>query len=234
MTTGTGIIAAALIVLLATGYPVFLGLVFSSGSLSVVTLLNGIIMFASSFVEEEQQFWYWITSGWWVLVALKERRQGHSGLRAIGILAITRIIRRWNQTGQKHAGAPDIVRTFFSNHPDYLWVLIFITYTSLFSRLAARAFQVTGKQLGVVLSISIVTANAGFKVASAAQDSPELIPSWLQPVVEILKPVSLVTQAQTAFVSLLTGFVATLLGLRAKGPQNLGTLHDTGRICLCC
>jgi ethanolaminephosphotransferase len=25
---------------------------------------NGAIMFASSYVEEEQQFWYWISAGW--------------------------------------------------------------------------------------------------------------------------------------------------------------------------
>ena len=29
-----------------------------------LTLTNGIVMFASSYVEEEQQYWYWITSGW--------------------------------------------------------------------------------------------------------------------------------------------------------------------------
>jgi|SRR5579871_3468667 len=31
-------------------------------------ILYGIMMFASSYVEEEQHFWYWITSGWFVVL----------------------------------------------------------------------------------------------------------------------------------------------------------------------
>lgn len=39
--------------------------------LSLVVLGNGAIMFASSFVEEEQQFWYWITSAWMAYVHVR-------------------------------------------------------------------------------------------------------------------------------------------------------------------
>lgn len=31
-------------------------------------ILYGVMMFASSYVEEEQQFWYWITSCWFVVL----------------------------------------------------------------------------------------------------------------------------------------------------------------------
>lgn len=30
----------------------------------LMTVLYSIMMFASSYVEEEQHFWYWITGGW--------------------------------------------------------------------------------------------------------------------------------------------------------------------------
>jgi ethanolamine phosphate transferase 2 subunit G len=30
----------------------------------IVSVLYGCMMFASSYVEEEQHFWYWLTSGW--------------------------------------------------------------------------------------------------------------------------------------------------------------------------
>lgn len=36
-----------------------------------VTLAHGVMMFASSYVEEEQQFWYWACSGWLVFLAVR-------------------------------------------------------------------------------------------------------------------------------------------------------------------
>jgi ethanolamine phosphate transferase 2 subunit G len=36
-----------------------------------ITIAYGIMMFASSYVEEEQHFWYWTTSGWLCLLSFK-------------------------------------------------------------------------------------------------------------------------------------------------------------------
>jgi ethanolaminephosphotransferase len=33
-------------------------------SFSLILTLYGTMMFASSYVEEEQHFWYWVTGGW--------------------------------------------------------------------------------------------------------------------------------------------------------------------------
>lgn len=38
---------------------------------TTLSLLYGIIMFASSYVEEEQHFWYWATSAWFLVLAVK-------------------------------------------------------------------------------------------------------------------------------------------------------------------
>jgi ethanolaminephosphotransferase len=38
----------------------------------VITLAYGIMMFASSYVEEEQHFWYWASSAW--LAAISAER----------------------------------------------------------------------------------------------------------------------------------------------------------------
>lgn len=38
----------------------------------LTTILYGSMMFASSYVEEEQHFWYWITGGWIAYLALRK------------------------------------------------------------------------------------------------------------------------------------------------------------------
>ena len=38
----------------------------------ILLLIYGALMFASSYVEEEQQFWYWATSGWLAWLSLKK------------------------------------------------------------------------------------------------------------------------------------------------------------------
>ena len=46
----------------------------SSGDVLNIVLLVGLygtLMFASSYVEEEHLFWYWIASGWLALLALR-------------------------------------------------------------------------------------------------------------------------------------------------------------------
>lgn len=43
----------------------------STTFLFITSMLHGAMMFASSFVEEEQQFWYWITTAWAVYIHLK-------------------------------------------------------------------------------------------------------------------------------------------------------------------
>lgn len=37
----------------------------------LTTVLYGIMMFASSYVEEEQHFWYWTTSAWLFALAIR-------------------------------------------------------------------------------------------------------------------------------------------------------------------
>jgi ethanolaminephosphotransferase len=38
----------------------------------VVTAAYGVMMFASSYVEEEHHFWYWSATGWFMVLLLKQ------------------------------------------------------------------------------------------------------------------------------------------------------------------
>jgi ethanolaminephosphotransferase len=62
--SGIGVAAVSLILtmLATTSLPVLSQL--DNVFFLLLSALYGIMMFASSYVEEEQHFWYWITGGW--------------------------------------------------------------------------------------------------------------------------------------------------------------------------
>lgn len=165
----------------------------------------GAMMFASSYVEEEQQFWYWILTGWTFYLHVKSsvpvpvpETRGRSIVRNAGsvVLAIThRILRRWNQTGQKFSAEPDIARSFFPSHPNLLWLLIVVTYADTCRQL------LVGMPASVVWCLTAVATTIIsfiFKLNFAAADSPELLNSSpLGPVGN--ESISLVSQARLAF-----------------------------------
>jgi ethanolaminephosphotransferase len=66
---GTGI-AFASVILAALASPNGSLLLNTDGAFALLlTALYGVMMFASSYVEEEQHFWYWIAGGWIVYLA---------------------------------------------------------------------------------------------------------------------------------------------------------------------
>jgi len=69
----TGQVVAALASIFAIGAaaPIFSGSFKATVPFLIVTLLYGIMMFASSFVEEEHNFWYWAATGWLALLSLR-------------------------------------------------------------------------------------------------------------------------------------------------------------------
>ena len=66
-----GTSAAALALLLAAASSAMsVGGTVDAVPFALITLLYGIMMFASSYVEEEQHFWYWSTSAWLLYLVL--------------------------------------------------------------------------------------------------------------------------------------------------------------------
>ncbi len=69
-----GIVLAALatVACLSTSFTALLKSRSSGLWTSSVIILYGAMMFASSYVEEEQHFWYWASSGWLAWLFLKQ------------------------------------------------------------------------------------------------------------------------------------------------------------------
>ena len=57
----------ATILALTAAAPILLSSLPSAAVFIAITLAYGGMMFASSYVEEEQHFWYWASTGWLAL-----------------------------------------------------------------------------------------------------------------------------------------------------------------------
>ena len=179
-----------------------------AGSLSIAFLAisYGVTMFASSYVEEEHQFWYWTTGGWLSLLYCKGLRLSSvnrmSNSIAIGIiLLVFGITRRWKQTGQKYATDPDLVSDVLTPLPWLLWTVLIATYAVVSSDLSNRASRwMNSRHLGL-LPVLVVMSALIFKVAFTAADAPELVKNVtiMQPLLAFTWKYPLVSIARVAF-----------------------------------
>jgi ethanolaminephosphotransferase len=191
---------------------------------SLTLTLYAVLMFASSYVEEEHNFWYWIASGWFFYLYLTSLRQKKSNSwllhPALMALAILRVVRRWNQTGQKFAGADDIVNSgiFHGNNSILLWVLVGATYldaTNRISRHIARSVVTLDKPLstsqldsepeqqhrmmGSLIATPLCVAAVVFKLAFTVKDAPELTYGISEGIMERVEMLNLVDLARMVF-----------------------------------
>ncbi|KAF9134444.1 major facilitator super transporter protein [Mortierella sp. 14UC] len=123
--------------------------------LSVVTLILYLVtLFASSFVEEEHQFWYFFNMTWWAVLGLISARYLPSGAASgqlssfVGAgycflqMAVLRLLRAWNQTGQKYADQIDLRHYLNSTWTTFSW----ITFVSTVFGISASIIYVVFSQ----------------------------------------------------------------------------------------
>ncbi|ODV92804.1 hypothetical protein CANCADRAFT_1398 [Tortispora caseinolytica NRRL Y-17796] len=102
---------------------------FDSLSFALFCVLFGAAMFGSSFVEEEHWIWYWIGSLLILCYIVQCAANGNTNdavLLTI-VLGIFRILRRWNQSGQKYAGSDDIAK-YLAQDSAFLFTVNCATY----------------------------------------------------------------------------------------------------------
>jgi ethanolaminephosphotransferase len=144
------------------------------------------------------------------LTGYRQRSRGlQSLLSSLPVLALFRIIRRWNQTGQKFAGEPDIGRYFLPSHPWILWSLMLAMSISTFVRLTK--FQLMPKYLTRPLVATAISLVFLFKVCFTSADSPELMSVYATSFDIISSKVSLVVQARLAFMAIFMLLILPLI-----------------------
>ena len=217
MGTGIGIATIALVLSMGS-LPSLWPVNFAGLSFGLVSLLYGVMMFASSYVEEEQHFWYWVTPAWIVsLVAIRSSgrdRRSKSKVATAGavILIVHRFAVRWNQTGQKHAGEPDIVHTVFPEHHIFMWLLLLSTYVMNGWFLHNRSFAgIFMPEITAFIDVSLVVLGIVFKLNFTQADAPELVQGLASRIREWSEPFSLVMQARAVFGVLAAATIAVVL-----------------------
>ncbi|KAF2731244.1 GPI ethanolamine phosphate transferas-like protein 2 [Polyplosphaeria fusca] len=191
---------------------------FSGLFYTLTLILYTVLMFASSYVEEEHQFWYWLTSAYFFALFLSSVQKQwlpwpilHP---AVMLLVVFRIARRWNQTGQKYAGAPDIVHSGVLEWGNniVLWSLVGAAYmdnTIRLSRHVARSIAnywnadaedgESERFMGTMAVLPSGVTAFIFKLAFTARDAPELV-RWPNPdMMHWLESVDLVLFARMVF-----------------------------------
>jgi ethanolaminephosphotransferase len=223
LTLGT-VLAFVVCILSYFSLPALRPITFAGIYTTFIFVLYAVLMFASSYVEEEHNFWYWATSGWFMLLFLSNLRKEWYNYwifhPAIMALLIHRIIRRWNQTGQKYAGADDIVNSgiFHGGNSFILWALIGATYMDITIRLAkhvarsiatfdteqkARKDEVDptdqNRAVGTIAVLPLCGTAFIFKLAFTAKDAPELTQGISGSVLEWFENANLVGLARMVF-----------------------------------
>ncbi|KAK2605313.1 hypothetical protein N8I77_008161 [Diaporthe amygdali] len=202
--------------------------------LTVITTSYGVMMFASSYVEEEHHFWYYATTAWLAFISSKgfhaTSKSGVGQAVAVATVAtVTRIIRGWNQTGQKFAGEPDIVKSFIVPEPIRLWALISINYLWI-HRTLLQGFDGLPASLDIFGSTALVLAGFTFKLAFTNEDAPELVTGFARSLVGVTEGISLVSRAQAVFVGLGLGAAVVVYYIAtdskvSKRASAVETLH---------
>ncbi|PSN71579.1 alkaline phosphatase-like protein [Corynespora cassiicola Philippines] len=211
---------------------------------SLTLSLYAVLMFASSYVEEEHNFWYWATSAWFFYLFISESRKEwypkfvfHP---AIMLLIVHRVIRRWNQTGQKFAGADDIVTSgiFHGKASIFLWSLVGAAYMDITIRLArhvARSissfdeersrnlddFESTdvNRLMGMMAVFPLGATAFVFKLAFTARDAPELTIGVTGGMLQWIAGLSLIEVARMVFGGLVLNTLWIILSEWRRASQ---------------
>lgn len=160
-----------------------------------------------------------------------------------------RVIRRWNQTGQKFAGADDIVTSgvFHGNSSILLWLLIGATYLDITNRISihiARSVVTSSEPkhkqqvdrqpsdqhrvAGTLMSLPLCGTAFIFKLAFTAKDAPELTYGISTSLMTWVEALDLVGLARMVFGGIALCFALVVFAEYQRSVQR-AQYHVKGR-----
>lgn len=164
------------------------------------------------------------------LTGLRTRRLGSIRWPLAAVLAL-RLIRSWNQTGQKFAGEPDIVKTFLVAQPQVLWLLVQAAYIIVSLQILANMDGLPYVAATGIASL-LVSSAFSFKLAFTTEDAPELVVGFAKTLSSLFTGQSLVSRARIVF-ALVTALTAFAVYRSLTGPRRAAKSSCKLTRCLC-
>lgn len=153
-----------------------------------------------------------------------------NNLLALISLLLVRVIRRWNQTGQKHAGGPDIANILVSTNPFLLWLLVLVAYVDAARRLFKCGLPLASRTISFAVFFSLSIAAFRFKLGFTYANAPELFTGLPKFLMELTGNTSLVAQCKIIFQVIgatFLGSVFTKVYCKLLGRKtHIGMLSD--------
>ncbi|KAG0026490.1 major facilitator super transporter protein [Podila clonocystis] len=164
------------------------------GFSAVVFVLYLVTLFASSFVEEEHQFWYFFNMSWWAVLGITSARylvpttaspdRGFdfkpylAAGYCIAQTAILRVLRAWNQTGQKYADQIDLRHYLNSTCLGVSWLMFVATMVTIALSLISLVYNFQQR--------TKLQYQEAWKKDNSAPSSPGPVTKMLQALLVIL------------------------------------------------
>ena len=144
-------------------------------------------------------------------------------------LSLLRLLRAWNQTGQKHAGEPDIARHVLPLYPIFLWLLVAAEFYWVGEQIYRTLQPQAPPPICAGVSVGLCLSGLGFKLAFTRADAPELLQGlrWTKRLFPSftmsMQDTGLVTQARATFVGVgVVGGMTIINGARAGKGSRIG------------
>lgn len=118
------------------------------------------------------------------------------------LLLSIRVLRSWNQTGQKHSGEPDIARNILPAHTSFLWLFVLMTYLNVALQLRVCKPPILPQKFHSAFSFILCMAALRFKASFTSADAPELLINLPRLFLLLIDGSSLVNQARAVFLGL--------------------------------
>ena len=146
------------------------------------------------------------------------KRQFSSLLWIMLALTALRLTRSWNQTGQKFAGEPDIVKIFLLEYPQSLWLLVGAMYLVVFVHIIPNLQPLPLVAVTAATSV-LVTSAFAFKLAFTGEDAPELVVGVAKMLHDTFQGQSLLLRARIVFGIISALVVVGVYHAMTGGPK---------------